>query len=46
VGDTEERILREIVSPEHLNIFVSGDVFGYNFGALYLLGAHSIKRVE
>jgi hypothetical protein len=35
-----------IVSPEHLNIFVSGDVSGYNFGALYLLGAHSIKPVR
>ena len=35
-----------IVSPEHLNIFVSGDVSGYNFGALYLLGAHSIKRIQ
>ncbi len=35
-----------IVSPEHLNIFISGDVSGYNFGALYLLGAHSIKRVR
>ncbi len=35
-----------IVSPEHLNIFISGDVSGYNFGALYLLGAHSIKRVQ
>jgi hypothetical protein len=35
-----------IVSPEHLNIFVSGDVSGYNFGALYLLGAHSIRPVR
>ena len=35
-----------IVSPENLNIFVSGDVSGYNFGALYLLGAHSIKPVR
>jgi hypothetical protein len=35
-----------IVSPEHLNIFISGDVSGYNFGALYLLGAHSIKPVR
>jgi hypothetical protein len=35
-----------IVSPEHLNIFVSGDVSGYNFGAIYLLGAHSIKPVR
>ncbi|MBN1189668.1 MAG: hypothetical protein JXA46_07945 [Dehalococcoidales bacterium] len=35
-----------IVSPEHLNIFVSGDVSGYNFGAIYLLGAHSIKPVQ
>jgi hypothetical protein len=35
-----------IVAPEHLNIFVSGDVSGYNFGALYLLGAHSIKPVR
>jgi hypothetical protein len=35
-----------IVSPEHLNIFVSGDVSGYNFGALYLLGAHSVKPVR
>jgi hypothetical protein len=35
-----------IVSPENLNIFISGDVSGYNFGALYLLGAHSIKPVR
>lgn len=35
-----------IVSPENLNIYVSGDVSGYNFGALYLLGAHSIKPVR
>jgi hypothetical protein len=35
-----------IVSPENLNIFVSGDVSGYDFGALYLLGAHSVKRVR
>jgi len=35
-----------IVSPEHLNIFISGDVSGYNFGAIYLLGAHSIKPVQ
>jgi hypothetical protein len=35
-----------IVSPEHLNIFISGDVSGYDFGAIYLLGAHSIKPVR
>jgi hypothetical protein len=35
-----------IVSPETLNIFVSGDVSGYDFGAIYLLGAHSIKPVR
>jgi hypothetical protein len=35
-----------IVSPDNLNIFVSGDVSGYNFGTLYLLGAHSIKPVR
>ncbi len=35
-----------IVSPEHLNIFVSGNVSGYNFGAIYLLGAHAIKPVR
>ncbi len=35
-----------IVSPENLNIYVSGDVSGYNFGALYLLGAHSTKPVR
>ena len=35
-----------IVSPDNLNIFISGDVSGYNFGALYLLGAHSIKPVR
>jgi hypothetical protein len=35
-----------VVSPETLNIFVSGDVSGYDFGALYLLGAHQIKRVQ
>jgi hypothetical protein len=35
-----------IVSPDNLNIFVSGDVSGYNFGALYLLGAHSMKPVR
>jgi len=28
-----------IVSPENLNIFISGDVSGYDFGALYLLGS-------
>jgi hypothetical protein len=35
-----------IVSPDNLNIFVSGDVSGYNFGAVYLLGGHSIKPVQ
>ncbi len=31
--------------PENLNIFISGDVSGYNFGALYLLGS-STKPVR
>jgi hypothetical protein len=35
-----------IVSPENLNIFISGDVSGYDFGAIYLLGAHSVKPVR
>ena len=35
-----------IVSPENLNIIILGDVSGYDFGALYLLGAHSIKPVR
>ena len=35
-----------VVSPDNLNIFVSGDVSGYNLGAVYLLGGHSIKPVR
>ncbi|NLD36634.1 MAG: hypothetical protein GX654_07185 [Desulfatiglans sp.] len=35
-----------VVSPDTINIFVSGEVSGYNFGAIYLLGAHSIKPVQ
>jgi hypothetical protein len=35
-----------IVLPGDINIFVSGDVSGYDFGALYILGAHSIKPVR
>jgi len=35
-----------VVSPDNLNIFVAGEASGYNFGALYLLGAHQIKRVQ
>jgi hypothetical protein len=33
-------------APDNLNIFVSGDVSGYNLGAVYLLGGHSIKPVR
>jgi hypothetical protein len=35
-----------VVSPDNLNIYVSGEVSGYNLGALYLLGGHSIKPVR
>ena len=35
-----------VVSPDNLNIYVSGDVSGYNLGSLYLLGGHSIKPVR
>ena len=35
-----------IVSPDNLNIFVSGEVSGYNFGTQYLLGAHEINQVQ
>ena len=35
-----------VVSPDNLNIFVSGDVSGYNLGALYLLGGQSVKPVR
>jgi hypothetical protein len=35
-----------VVSPDNLNIFISGDVSGYNLGALYLLGGQSVKPVR
>jgi hypothetical protein len=35
-----------VASPDNLNIFVSGDVSGYNLGALYLLGGQSVKPVQ
>jgi len=35
-----------VVSPDNLNIFVSGDVSGYNLGAIYLLGGQSVKPVR
>jgi hypothetical protein len=35
-----------VVSPDLLNIYVSGNVSGYNFGATYLTGAHSVTRVR
>ncbi len=35
-----------IVSPENLNILISSDVSGYDFGAVYLLGDHSVKPVR
>jgi hypothetical protein len=35
-----------VVSPDTINIFVSGEVSGYNFGTFYLLGAHQIKPVR
>jgi hypothetical protein len=35
-----------VVSPDNLNIYVSGDVSGYNLGALYLINGHSVKPVR
>jgi hypothetical protein len=35
-----------IVSPENLNIFMSGDVSGYDFGAIYLLGAIPLNMFD
>ncbi len=35
-----------VVSPDTINIFVSGEVSGYDFGAVYLLGAHQVKPVR
>ncbi|MDR1726943.1 MAG: twin-arginine translocation signal domain-containing protein [Acidobacteriota bacterium] len=34
-----------VTSPDNLNIFVAGAASGYNFGALYLLGAHEVVRI-
>jgi len=38
--------LPAVVSPNNLNIYVSGEVSGYNLGATYLNNGHSVKPVR
>jgi hypothetical protein len=35
-----------VISPDDINIFVSGNVSSYTFGASYLRGAHMVKPVR